>query len=252
MLNIVLSNRMQQIADLALPCDTLADLGTDHAHLPIYAISQNLAKRAIASDINERPLTRALDNIHAHGLRERIEVRLGDGLQTLAPGEADVIVSAGIGGHVHMQMVTGAIEIARRARRLVFQPMNAGHVLRDALLRHDFHIVSEAMVAEEDKLYEIIAVEPGNGSDPIYNGAARLPGATDDEWRRLQLVYGPTLLTSRNRVVRTRIERDLTSFRRIAAALRHSDHESNAIRRHNVEHDIELLEAWLAAKEMNT
>lgn len=246
---------MQQIADFALPCDTLADLGTDHALLPIYAVTSKLAARAIASDINEGPLARAADNVNAYGLIGQIDLRLGDGLRTLQYGEADVIVSAGIGGHVHMQMVTQSIDIARSARRLVFQPMNAGHVLREALYDLDFHIIHEATVAEEDKLYEVIAVEPGDGKDRIYAETAPFLTALDaamsvSECRRLQFVYGPTLLANPTPLMRRRVAREVESLSRIVGALRQSDRPASANRRQSLERDIAILSAWLGKGEV--
>ncbi|GMA56125.1 hypothetical protein GCM10025858_06280 [Alicyclobacillus sacchari] len=163
-----LSPRLQQVADYALPCAVLADIGTDHANLPIYAIAHGLAEQAIATDLRTGPLDRARTNVALHRLTTKISLRLGDGLAPVERGEADVIVSAGIGGHVHAQLLRTGEPVAKAARRIVLQPMNAGHLVRAAFYDLGFHIAAEALVAEGDKLYEVIAAEPKDGPDLAY------------------------------------------------------------------------------------
>ena len=76
----------------------LADIGTDHARLPVYLVEQGICPRAIASDLRRGPAEAARKTIRAAGLSETIEVRLGDGLTTVAAGEAGDIAIAGMGG----------------------------------------------------------------------------------------------------------------------------------------------------------
>ena len=87
-----LSKRLKTIADMVPPGARLADVGTDHGHLPIYLISQGMAAGAVAMDIREGPLSRAREAIARYGLSGRIETRRGDGLESLQSGEADTVV----------------------------------------------------------------------------------------------------------------------------------------------------------------
>ena len=76
----------------------LADIGTDHAYVPIALVQRQKIKGAIAMDINEGPLARAQEHIRAARLEEYIQTRLSDGAEALLPNEADSILIAGMGG----------------------------------------------------------------------------------------------------------------------------------------------------------
>ena len=91
------SDRLKKIAH-CVKSDVMADIGTDHAYVPVYCVQNGLCKRGIACDINEGPLLSARENILSAGLESKIETRLSDGLEKLKPKEADTIVIAGMGG----------------------------------------------------------------------------------------------------------------------------------------------------------
>ncbi|WP_206830886.1 tRNA (adenine(22)-N(1))-methyltransferase [Alicyclobacillus fructus] len=227
-----LGPRLTAVAQLALPCETLADIGTDHAYLPLYALEAGMVDRAIATDVREGPLSRARAHVAARGLLSRVSLRLGDGLKPLQVGEADVIVSAGLGGHAQSEMVARSEDVARSARRLVFQPMGAGHVLRQTLYRLGFHLVGELAVCEGDKPYEIMAAEPRSGPDPAYEPALaelRRRGLEPDEaWEALWLV-GPILCQTRNPCLVCRIQdAAMRADRAIARVERAGNKEAHA------------------------
>ena len=93
-----LSERLQAVADFVTPQSRLADVGTDHAYVPIYLAEKKIISRAIAMDVVDGPLQRARENIAVHRLEAVIETRKSDGLEALKPGEADTVVIAGMGG----------------------------------------------------------------------------------------------------------------------------------------------------------
>ncbi len=75
-----LSKRLQAVAALATAGYITADIGTDHAYIPIYLVKHGVIPSAFAMDINEGPLVRAREHVEENGLSDRIELRLSDGL----------------------------------------------------------------------------------------------------------------------------------------------------------------------------
>ncbi|MCD8346531.1 MAG: class I SAM-dependent methyltransferase [Lachnospiraceae bacterium] len=100
-----LSKRLAAVADMVTPGLVLADIGTDHAYIPIYLMEQQIIPRAIAADINRGPLARADAHIREHALEKKIETRLSDGLKAFAPNEAQSIVIAGMGGALTIRIL---------------------------------------------------------------------------------------------------------------------------------------------------
>lgn len=144
----------------------IADIGTDHAYIPIFLIENGPADYIIASDIREGPVTIAKDNIKKHNLEDKIEVRLGGGLSVLKDGETDTIIIAGMGGVLISDIIDENIDIAKKAK-LVLQPMNAQYELRKYLLSHGFKITNEDICVEGHKVYNIIVAE--NGKPNIFD-----------------------------------------------------------------------------------
>ena len=138
----------------------IADIGTDHAYIPIYLTENNLADFVIASDINKGPLLIAEDNIKNHGLMKKTETRLGGGLSVLKEGEADTIIIAGMGGILISEILDADINVAKKSK-LILQPMNAQYELRKYLLSHGFKITNEDIAVEGFKVYNIIEAESG-------------------------------------------------------------------------------------------
>jgi len=132
--------------------DVLADIGTDHAYLPIEAVRAGLCQRAIACDINVGPLKIADFNIREAGLSEKIETRLGDGLQPLNPGEADCITIAGMGG----MKIIGILDSKKiQNAKLILQPQHDLEELRRNLHSQGYEI-HEKLAKESERFYVII------------------------------------------------------------------------------------------------
>ena len=95
---LTLQPRLQMLADLVPRGAVLADVGTDHGYLPVWLLQEGRIGRAIASDINERPLDHARQTAREYDCEDEIQFRLCGGLDGYVPGEADTIIIAGMGG----------------------------------------------------------------------------------------------------------------------------------------------------------
>ena len=157
----MLDKRLRCVAGLVRPGSVLADIGTDHAHLPVWLVKEGVCPRAVAADIRIGPAAAARRSVEAAGLEERIDVRVGDGLAPLCPGEADDIVIAGMGGETIAEILAAAPWTRERDVPLVLQPMSSMDDLRLWLERHGYAIVKEDLAREGDVLYTALLVRAG-------------------------------------------------------------------------------------------
>lgn len=156
-----LNPRLKKIAELVPSNSCTADIGTDHAYIPIALVSDGITPCAIASDIKKGPLARAAANIRIHGLEKEIDTRLGGGLTTLCENDhAEVIIIAGMGGILISDILAASPTVVKNAKLLILQPMTAVTELRQYLSKNQYEITAEHLVAEEEKIYNIIIAKP--------------------------------------------------------------------------------------------
>ncbi len=141
--------------------DTVADIGTDHAYIPIELIKKGRAKRVIATDMNKGPLSSARENVEAEGLSENIDLRLGDGLSPIRENECQNIVIAGMGGELIATILKEGESIAKSADTLFLQPMNSQELLREFLADNGYVITEEDIEVEGFKVYNLIVAKSG-------------------------------------------------------------------------------------------
>lgn len=152
---VSLPPRLSAVAELAGRCDVLADVGTDHAHLPVYMIQSGNCSRAFACDVNQGPLQRAKSAVEKYGLSHSVSLVLSDGLHSV-PEEYDVLVIAGMGGDLISRILYEHPPV--KAKKLILQPMTKPEVLRRFLFRHGYSIERERAVTEGEKRYIIFSV----------------------------------------------------------------------------------------------
>lgn len=153
--------RLLAIARFVSKGSVVADIGTDHALLPIYLITNHISSRVIAADLNKGPLEAARKNILEAGLSDQITTRLGNGLEVLEPGEVKEIIIAGMGGTTIKSIISSAEVIARPVRKFIFQPMADADLLRIWLSQNGWKIDDEELIKEDGRIYEIMSVSPG-------------------------------------------------------------------------------------------
>lgn len=152
---MVLKPRLETVLR-SVPADSVvADIGTDHAFLPIALSKRGIAKKVIACDINEGPLLVARTNVTASGLNN-IELRLGDGLDKISAREVNVITVCGLGGDVIRDILKKAPWIRDEKITLVLQANSSADELRRWLYDNKFDIVREVGVIEKGRKYSVI------------------------------------------------------------------------------------------------
>ncbi len=175
---IHLSPRLMCAVKYVRPHLLLADVGTDHAYLPIYLCQKRIltpvaAKNgetlaAIASDINKGPVERAAQHIKTERLSGVIKTVCTDGLNGLEVYDPKTIIVFGMGGELIVSILEAAPWIKTESMRLILQPMTHPEKVREALPRMGFAVTGESLCAEGDRLYQIICADydPTNATPP--------------------------------------------------------------------------------------
>ncbi len=156
---VQLTERLQMIASHVAADETVADIGTDHGYIPIWLLSEGVTDRVILTDINEGPLRKARKNFQKWLPDIEPELRQGPGLSVLRPGEADVLMIAGMGGILISRILEADPEIVGTASRLVLQPRNHSFTLRKCLRGLEQFVITKEQIAVEVRHYcEIITL----------------------------------------------------------------------------------------------
>ncbi len=165
-----LSERLKAVANMITPGLTVADIGCDHAYLPIWLVREEISPHVIACDINAGPIERARENIEDVELTDRIEVRQGDGLSVIAPGEAGSVVMAGMGGKLMVKILDEGSDVLEKVSEIIMEPQSDVAFVRHFLQDNGYRIISENMVNEDDKFYPLIKAIHGqmNWDKEVY------------------------------------------------------------------------------------
>ncbi|CVP98701.1 TPA: tRNA (adenine(22)-N(1))-methyltransferase TrmK [Streptococcus pneumoniae] len=158
----MISKRLELVASFVSQGAILLDVGSDHAYLPIELVERGQIKSAIAGEVVEGPYQSAVKNVEAHGLKEKIQVRLANGLAAFEEtDQVSVITIAGMGGRLIARILEEGLGKLANVERLILQPNNREDDLRIWLQDNDFQIVAESILEEAGKFYEILVVEAG-------------------------------------------------------------------------------------------
>lgn len=157
-----LSKRLEKVASFVPKGAILADIGSDHAYLPCYLVHKGMIQKAIAGEVVKGPYESALNKVKEEGLEKQITVRLADGLEAIEESdEVDTVTIAGMGGPLIVSILENSPEKLKSLSRLILQPNIHARVIRRWALENDWAIVEEAIIEEDEKIYEIIVLERG-------------------------------------------------------------------------------------------
>lgn len=150
-----LSKRLRCVADEIGKADTVADIGTDHGKLALYALRKGICNKVIAVDISENSLQKARVQAENSNLSENIEFICGDGLLPLKE-IPDVIVIAGMGGNEIVKILSDRFLPAR----YILMPHQDAHILRSFMREKGLRVIKDYVV-EDGKFYTLIVCEAG-------------------------------------------------------------------------------------------
>ncbi len=160
MLSIHPRERLACAMEMLRGAKTVADIGCDHGRLSCALVQQGDVERCIAVDISAPSLKKAEQLAARVGVADRVETRLGDGLQPVLPGEADAIAILGVGGTLMVRMLEAVETPLNGAKLCVLQPMRAVDDIRKWLFEQNYPILNDRVVFEGGRYYQVFSIAP--------------------------------------------------------------------------------------------
>ncbi|SDI23527.1 tRNA (adenine22-N1)-methyltransferase [Planococcus glaciei] len=200
-----LSLRLTRVASHVPTGAIVADIGSDHAYLPCYLVSQGLAERAVAGEVVKGPYESAKKQVKQEQLEDKIEVRLASGLEAIHPEDGITATTiAGMGGPLIVSILDQGLEKLAGVSRLILQPNVHAKAIREWAQTHQWAIVEEEIIKENNKIYEILVLE--RSSQPVAYTPA-------------QLLMGPVLMNQQTEVFQEKWQRESAQWTNIIASI---------------------------------
>lgn len=219
-----LTPRLEKIAKLVDKGSTIIDVGTDHGYIPSFLIANNTIGSCIASDINQGPLNAAKDTLKQLGLKDKVELRLGSGLEVVKESD-DIgsVVIAGMGGETIIAILENRPSYMEDFT-LIVQPMTEVPLVREYLKKNNWEIVDEDLAQEDMRFYEIIkAIRTNKSIDYTY----------------MELRFGPVILRKKSEEFLSYLKRQLDKKQIILENMKRGTGIDNKIA--HLENELELI-----------
>jgi tRNA (adenine22-N1)-methyltransferase len=231
-----LSKRLETVVSYIPEGARIADIGSDHAYLPCYAVRNGIAESAIAGEVVKGPYLSAEKQVKDAGLGDKIEVRLGNGLEVVSPGEVDCVTIAGMGGALISSILEEGKEKLSSVNRLILQPNVSAKSIRLWLLHNGWELSAEEIIEEDGKVYEILTADRGEPERP-YSG---------DEHQK-ELLLGPFLMKERKDVFRKKWTQESAQWKNILSNMEKAE-QTDALneRRDELKNKIQMVEEVLS------
>lgn len=223
------SARLETMAEMLPSLECVADIGTDHAWLLVRLIQMDKINKGIGVEVAKGPYERALANVRGLGLEKRLQIRLGDGLAPLTPGEQQGVIIAGMGGSTMEGILERSPEVTDPLGWLLLQPMGSVASLRRWIQRRGWKLVKEVLMEERGLVYPIMLACPG----------------TMQEMTNLEAEYGPLNLAQPTALLFQVMEEDLQKCQRVLEGLKKARGRVDEVKKADIEAHIGRIKEWI-------
>ncbi|MDO4419241.1 MAG: class I SAM-dependent methyltransferase [Ruminococcus sp.] len=183
-----LNNRLALCAQMVRKGTKIADIGTDHAYLPVWLVRTGFVSFALACDIKAEPLMQGELTIKKYHAEDLVETRLCDGLRDVNSDEVDDIIIAGMGGETIVHILSDAPWLKDKSKRLILQPMSKHELVIEYLYKNGFELKEHRCTVADGKIYTAFSAEfTGNQKTPdeIFSYTGLLKSSDENDRRFL-------------------------------------------------------------------
>ncbi len=179
---ININKRLKTISAYLFDSKKMIDIGCDHALLGIYTCLNKENIKVIASDIREKPLIKARENIKKYQLEKRIKIKKADGLESMEK-DVDTVVISGM-GTLNMLKILERINDYPSVSKIILSPNNDFVLLREKVQELGFQIIKEEIVKDNNKYYLVILFSKGEEKTDNFFGKLDLSNTINIDYFR--------------------------------------------------------------------
>lgn len=226
-----LSQRLKVVADFVPQNSRVADIGSDHAYLPVYLMKQKQIEFGIASEVAKGPLDNAIQEIKDEGLSDRIDTRLADGLLSVQPEDKiDCVTIAGMGGTLIKNILENGNSHLSGNELLILQPNVGEDRLRTWLMNNQYEISDETILREDGHTYEIIVAKKTD--EPV-------------KYTEQEIKFGPFLLKQHSDVFVEKWENEIERIEMVIDQMSLAKHDKPVDKINSMKKEIEEIKEVL-------
>lgn len=204
----MLKERLRLVSEY-IDGDTLVDIGSDHAYLPIYAIEQGLSQNAICGEVVKGPYESSIKNVKENHMDDRIDVRFGDGLTVLNENDqVDTITICGMGGPLISSIIETGFKHVATKPRIIAQANTYPYKVRQTMAKLNYEITEELQYKDGPHFYDIV----------VFDYSEKEVNYTE-----LELKFGPLNLQRRTDVFIEEVKREKEHIERILAGIKETE-----------------------------
>ena len=193
-----LSKRLEVVASFIQDNSKIIDIGCDHGLLSIYLANKYKNIKIIASDVNKNALSSAIKNIKTAKLQDKIETRLGSGLEVITPDEIDTVVIAGMGSNTIVGILKYSKDKLQNVNNIIIQSNTDLHFLRKNITNIGYYIEDEVLVEDKNIIYTVIKFSKGK-----------------KKYNYKELYLGPILLNKNDKLFQMKNKKELQTLKMI-------------------------------------
>ena len=193
-----LSKRLEVVSSFIEDNSKIIDIGCDHGLLSIYLAGIYKNIKIIASDVNKNALSSAINNIKKYNLEDRIETRLGPGLDVVSPDEIDTVVISGMGSNTIVGILKYSKDKLVNVNNIVVQSNTDLYFLRKNISSIGYYIEDEILVEDKNIIYTVIKFTKGK-----------------KRYNYKELYLGPILLEKNDSLFKKKNEKELKTMKMI-------------------------------------
>ncbi len=178
-----ISKRLEIISSLVSDNSIVGDIGCDHGLLDIYLYKNKKNIKIIATDVNKNALDSAIKNIKLEGLSDKIDIRLGNGLDPYKENEVNTLIMAGMGTYTIIDILKNNLNKINGVNQIIIQSNTKIELLRKEIIKLNYYIDKEVMLIDKGIFYTIISFKKGK-----------------KKYKKYELYFGPTLLNNKDKI----------------------------------------------------